>query len=83
MPISRAVNSREFGLIFGLLLLLITAGLVLIGTSAPLLTAMVGQASNVTIDYYNSISLPLGVLLVLALTLSPFLIFGGTRNNFV
>ena len=78
IPISRAVNSREFGLVFGLLLLLITAGLVLVGTSAPLLTGIGGQASNVTIDYYSSVSLPLGILLVLALTLSPFLIFGGT-----
>jgi cytochrome c-type biogenesis protein CcmF len=78
IPISRAINSREFGLVFGLLLLVITAGLVLVGTSAPLLTRIGGQASNVTIDYYNSISLPLGILLVLTLTLSPFLIFGRT-----
>jgi cytochrome c-type biogenesis protein CcmF len=49
---------------------------VLVGTSAPLLTGLGGQASNVTIDYYNSISLPLGILLVLSLTFSPFLIFG-------
>ncbi len=77
-PISREINSREFGLVFGLLLLVITAGLVLIGTSAPILTRISGQASNVSLNYYNSISLPLGVLIALTLTLSPFLIFGQT-----
>lgn len=77
-PISREINSREFGLVFGLLLLVITAGLVLIGTSAPILTRIGGQASNVSLNYYNSISLPLGVLIALTLTLSPFLIFGKT-----
>ncbi|MBD3299680.1 MAG: hypothetical protein GF341_13570 [candidate division Zixibacteria bacterium] len=77
-PIAREINSREFGLVFGLMLLVITAGLVLIGTSAPILTRIGGQASNVSLNYYNSISLPLGVLIALTLTLSPFLIFGRT-----
>ncbi len=78
IPISRAVNSREFGLVVGILLLLITAGLVLIGTSAPLLTKIVGQPANVAASYYNMISLPMGILIALTLSVSPFLMFGLT-----
>jgi len=78
VPISRAVNSREFGLVFGILLLLITSSLVLIGTSAPLLTKIGGHASNVAMSYYNMISLPMGILIALTLIISPFLIFGLT-----
>lgn len=78
IPISREINSREFGLVFGLLLLSITALLVLVGTSAPILTRVGGQASNVSMNYYNAVALPLGILIALTLTLSPFLILGQT-----
>ena len=81
IPISREINSREFGLVFGLLLLTITALLVLVGTSAPILTRIGGQASNVSINYYNAVAMPLGILIALTLTLSPFLIFGQTPWN--
>ncbi|MBI5866820.1 MAG: cytochrome c biogenesis protein CcsA [candidate division Zixibacteria bacterium] len=78
VPISRAVNSREFGLVFGLLLLVMTSALVLIGTSAPLLTKIGGQPANVAMSYYNMISIPMGIFIALTLTISPFLIFGLT-----
>lgn len=78
VPISRAVNSREFGLVFGILLLVMTSALVLIGTSAPLLTKIAGQPSNVAMSYYNMISIPMAMLIALTLIVSPFLIFGVT-----
>lgn len=78
VPISRAVNSREFGLVFGLLLLVMTSALVLIGTSAPLITKIGGQPANVAMSYYSMISIPMGIFIALTLTLSPFLIFGLT-----
>jgi len=53
--------------------LAILSFLVLLGTSAPLITKILTQPSNVAISYYVKISLPLAVLLVLFLSFSPLL----------
>jgi cytochrome c-type biogenesis protein CcmF len=66
------ISQQKF-IIYGIWGLGILAFLVLLGTSAPLLTKLLAQPSNVAISYYVKISLPLAVLLVLFLSFSPFL----------
>lgn len=71
-------TSRESGLTLGLLVLLAIALLVLLGTSAPLLTRVFGDPANVTLAYYRSISIPAGIALLLLLVLVPFTRAGKT-----
>ncbi len=69
---SDLISQQKF-IIYGIWGLGILAFLVLLGTSAPLLTKLLAQPSNVAISYYVKISLPLAVLLVLFLSFSPLL----------
>lgn len=80
-PIPKAVNSREFGLAAGIILFCMVAAFVLIGTSFPILTGLTGQATSVSISYYNQVSLPIGLLIALILGFSPFLIMERTNWN--
>ncbi|OGC89686.1 MAG: hypothetical protein A2142_01910 [candidate division Zixibacteria bacterium RBG_16_48_11] len=66
------ISQQKF-LVYGIWILGILAFLILLGTSAPLLTTLAGNPSNVAISYYVKISLPLAVLLVLFLSFSPLL----------
>ena len=66
------ISQQKF-IIYGIWGLGILAFLVLLGTSAPLITKILAQPSNVAISYYVKISLPLAVLLVLFLSFSPLL----------
>ena len=66
------ISQQKF-LVYGIWGLGILSFLILLGTSAPLLTKILGNPSNVAISYYAKISLPLAVLLVLFLSFSPLL----------
>jgi cytochrome c-type biogenesis protein CcmF len=66
------ISQQKF-IIYGIWGLAILSFLVLLGTSAPLITKILAQPSNVAISYYVKISLPLAVLLVLFLSFSPLL----------
>jgi cytochrome c-type biogenesis protein CcmF len=74
-------TSREFGLTLGLLVLVVISFLVLLGTSAPLLTRIFGDPANVTLAYYSSISIPAGIALLLLLVVIPFTRAGRTSAN--
>ncbi|MEW5702001.1 MAG: cytochrome c biogenesis protein CcsA [Candidatus Zixiibacteriota bacterium] len=78
-PMTKAVNSREFGLVLSILLFGLTAGFVLVGTSSPILTGIGGNPANVTTAYYNAVALPLGIFIALVLGFSPFLLFERIR----
>jgi len=71
------LTSKEFGLAVGLLILLVIAFLVFLGTSAPLLTRIFSDPANVSMDYYHSISIPSGIFLLLLLVVVPFSLHGG------
>ena len=77
--VPKAINSREFGLVTGILLFCLAAGFVLIGTSSPILTGLMGNPSNVTTSYYNQVILPIGIFIALALGFSPFLLIERTQ----
>jgi cytochrome c-type biogenesis protein CcmF len=72
-PLHAASVSREFALWIGLLTVLVFAALVVFGTTAPLLTAWVGHPANVRAGFYEAISVPLGVLIVLVMAIAPAL----------
>jgi len=71
--VQTAFYTRESFLLFGILVLLVLAILTFIGTSSPLITGIVGKASNVSIDYYNTLAGPIAILLALLIALSPLL----------
>ncbi|WP_378956418.1 cytochrome c biogenesis protein CcsA [Pelosinus sp. sgz500959] len=73
------IESREFLLGCGVLVLSLMAVVVFIGMSTPLITMLIGNPSNVSGSFYNRTSLPLAAALVILLTVSP--IFGDGKNN--
>lgn len=50
-----------------------SALLVFFGTSSPIITGLLGNASAATVSYYNSTHLPIGILMALLLGVAPFL----------
>ena len=65
--------SREAALWVGLVTVLIFAAMVTFGTVAPLLTALAGKPASVRATFYQSASVPLGILLVLVMAVAPAL----------
>ena len=71
--VQTAFLTRETFTFYGLLVLLILALLTLLGTSSPIITGLTGKASNVSTDYYNLISIPVAILMLLFVALTPVL----------
>jgi len=65
--------SRENFMLLGILVLSILAIFTFIGTSSPLLTGLFGTASNVSINYYNTLAGPLGIVMAMFIALAPLL----------
>jgi cytochrome c-type biogenesis protein CcmF len=63
--------SRESFLWLGQLVLLLMCTLTAFGMSAPLLTRLIGPASNVQTSYYNLVNAPLAIALALLLGIAP------------
>ena len=65
--------SRESALWIGLVTVLIFAAMVTFGTIAPLITSLAGRPASVRPSFYQSMSVPLGILLVLVMAVAPAL----------
>ena len=65
--------TRETFLLFGIIILMVLATFTFFGTSSPLITGIFGNASNVSIDYYNAIAGPIGIIMALLIAISPVL----------
>ncbi len=67
--------SVDFLTSVGMVVITAFALLTLVGTSSPLITRLpfFSDPANVSIDYYNKIALPIGVLMALLAGLTPFL----------
>ncbi len=65
--------SRDFALFLGTLVLCISAAIVTIGTSAPLITTLLGKPASVQPAFYNRTHVPVGVLMGLLLGVAPLL----------
>ena len=71
--VQSALFSRESFMLYGMMSLLILALLTLAGTSSPLITGFFGEASNVSIDYYNRLAGPLAIAMAFLIALTPVL----------
>jgi cytochrome c-type biogenesis protein CcmF len=78
---TKSLLSVEFFVFLAITFLSVSAFLVLLGTSAPLITKLFGQASNVGVAYYVNTQLPLGIILALLLGFAPFLGWRGSKLN--
>jgi cytochrome c-type biogenesis protein CcmF len=72
-PIDLSRPNRENALVISLWLFSTAALLTFIGTSSPLITGLLGQASQVNTSFYNKMNLPVGILMALLLGITPFL----------
>jgi cytochrome c-type biogenesis protein CcmF len=70
---AEGILSRETFIFVGLMTLLISAIFTFIGTSSPIFTGLVGKASNVSQNYYNTIHIPIAIFMLLTLGISPAL----------
>ena len=73
--------SRDYLMFLGALAILIFAVVILIGTSAPLLTRIGGQPSNVAMSYYHVTAVPFGMLITALLAVGPLLAWGADRRR--
>jgi cytochrome c-type biogenesis protein CcmF len=74
---AKTILSSEFSIFLGIVFLSVSALMVLLGTSAPIITGLLGQASNVGTAYYVNTQLPLGIALAAILGFAALLRFGG------
>lgn len=72
--------SRTIFFVLAIGSLLATATVVLVGTSSPLITRLFTTPSQVGADFYNRLSLPVGILLALLLGIVPYLHWKGTTE---
>lgn len=71
-PAYETPRSLAFFLYLGIVVLLVSAGLVAVGMSSPLLTRLVSrEPSAVKVSFYNLTHVPLGILLALLVTFAP------------
>lgn len=69
----RSMLSREFTVYLGMFFIILSAFLVLLGTSAPLLTRIFGKPSTVDQSYYIITNLPIAIILGIVLGLAVLL----------
>jgi cytochrome c-type biogenesis protein CcmF len=72
---AEGILSRETFILFGMMSLLFTGITVFIGTSSPIYTGLFGKPSNVSIGFYNTISIPIGVFMLLSMGIAPLLVW--------
>jgi cytochrome c-type biogenesis protein CcmF len=76
---SMSYFSREFGLVFAMLLLSLATVVTGLGTSAPLITRVLEKASKVSNEFYVNTNLPVALLMLLLLTFVPLMTWGKNR----
>ena len=72
--VSGHLVTREGFMLFGILVLILSAIFTFFGTSAPLITGFFSDTpSNVTLEYYNLLNAPIAILLGFFIAFSPVL----------
>lgn len=74
--------SRTILSVLAIAALLGTAAVVLVGTSSPLITRLASQPAQVTADFYNRVTLPIGIGIAVLLALVPYLHWRGSQEQF-
>ncbi len=77
--IGRSIFSQSFGVIIGMIFLSLSAVLILLGTSSPIITGLLGTPSKVDTIYYIRTNLPLGMFIALVLGVIPFVSWRGSK----
>ena len=77
--VDRNVLSLDFGITIGMILVSVSAILILLGTSSPIITGFLGTPSKVATVYYIRTNLPLAILIGLAVGVIPFLAWKGSK----
>jgi cytochrome c-type biogenesis protein CcmF len=70
---SGPIVNQDFNVLLMVLFISLSAFMVLLGTSSPLLTRVFGQPSNVEISYYVKTHLPIGIAIAFLIGVSPYL----------
>jgi cytochrome c-type biogenesis protein CcmF len=78
---TKNVLSSEFSMSVAIIFLCVSALLILLGTSSPLITSIFGPASNVDITFYVRTQIPLAIIVALVLGVVPFLSWNRTNWN--
>ncbi|GAB4364216.1 MAG: cytochrome c biogenesis protein CcsA [Calditrichia bacterium] len=65
--------SRETFILIGMLSILFTGIVVFVATSSPIYTGLLGKPSNVSINFYNTISIPIAIFILFSMALAPIL----------
>jgi cytochrome c-type biogenesis protein CcmF len=81
-PGDEPLLSRTVFFVLAIAALLGTAAMVLLGTSAPLITRLATKPSQVGPAFYNRVTLPIGILLATLLGVVPYLHWKGTSKDF-
>jgi cytochrome c-type biogenesis protein CcmF len=81
IQITKNILSSEFAISVAIIFFCVSALLVLLGTSSPLITSIFGEPSNVDITFYLRTQLPLVIIVVLILGVVPFLSWNKTSWN--
>jgi len=71
---SSKVN-RENALVAGIYVLVASAFFILIGTSSPILTGLLGNPAQVNLSFYNKVNFPIAIAISLLLGITPFLLW--------
>lgn len=75
--------SCEFMVVAGTLTLAGMAAVILIGTSTPLVTMLLGNPQNIQTSFYNAVTLPIAGVLALLLAFVSVIRSGGSRSGFI
>ena len=81
-PGDEPLLSRTVLFVLAIAALLGTAAMVLLGTSAPLITRVFTKPSQVNAAFYNRVTLPIGILLATLLGVVPYLHWKGATQEF-
>lgn len=71
--------SQSFGVLLGLIFILASAILILLGTSSPILTGLFGNPSKVHTIYYIRTNFPIAIIIGIILGVAPVLLWKSSR----
>jgi len=74
-PMDMSTLNRENGLFTSMIVFCASAFLTFLGTSSPIITGLLGNASQVDTTFYNKVNMPVGTIMAVLLGITPFLLW--------
>jgi cytochrome c-type biogenesis protein CcmF len=72
---AEGIFSRETFILVGMMTLLFSGIIIFVGTSSPIYTGLLGKPSNVSLDFYNTVSIPISILMLFSMAIAPVLVW--------